>query len=98
MPKAASAALSQAEHCAASIVARFSDRALPATTLDSVCYSSLALDRSIAIRARFRIAGGHIVADTSSSEPSAPPQAATSRTEHEAFEAYRAMRKAAFGA
>jgi NADPH-dependent 2,4-dienoyl-CoA reductase/sulfur reductase-like enzyme len=98
MPKAASAALSQAEHCAASIVARFSDRATPATALDSVCYSALALDRSIAIRARFRIAGGHIVADASSSEPSAPPQAAPSRPEHEAFEAYRAMRKAAFGA
>ena len=93
MPKAASAALSQARHCAAAIVASLAGREPPAPTLDSVCYSALALDRSLAIRLRFHVANGHIEAE--------PADAATapSSTERDAAETwYRSIRADAFGA
>jgi NADPH-dependent 2,4-dienoyl-CoA reductase/sulfur reductase-like enzyme len=95
MPKAASAALSQAKQCAASIVARFADRAAPAAALDSVCYSALALDRSLAIRARFRVEHGHVVAEPASDD-SPPAVAAAERDAAIAW--YRAIRRSAFGA
>jgi sulfide dehydrogenase [flavocytochrome c] flavoprotein chain len=94
MPKAASAALSQATQCAAAIIARFAGRAPPAAALDSVCYSALALDRSLAIHAGFRIEGGHIVAERAADDS---PQA-ISAAEREAGKAwYRAIRRTAFG-
>jgi NADPH-dependent 2,4-dienoyl-CoA reductase/sulfur reductase-like enzyme len=92
MPKAASSALSQARQCATAILARFAHRPVPTPELDSVCYSALALDRSLAIRARFRTDAAHIVADPAQT-PSAPSPA-----EHAAAERwYLMIRKAAFG-
>jgi hypothetical protein len=94
MPKAASAALSQATQCAAAIVARFANRAPPTPSLDSVCYSALALDRSLAIRARFRIEGEHVVAEPASDET---PSAASSAERDAGIAWYRAIRHSAFG-
>ena len=95
MPKAASAALSQATQCAAAIVARFANRAPPAPMLDSVCYSALALDRSLAIRARFRVEGAQIVAESAADQA----EPAISTAEHEAsISWYRAIRHSAFDA
>lgn len=94
MPKAASSALSQAQQCAAAIVARFANRAPPTPALDSVCYSALAQDRSLAIHARFRVDGGHIVTESASSDPSPAISAAV----HDAAIAwYRSIRHSAFG-
>jgi len=95
MPKAASAALSQATQCAAAIVARFANRAPPAPMLDSVCYSALALDRSLAIRARFRVENAQIVAESAADQA----EPAISTAEHEAaISWYRAIRHSAFDA
>jgi NADPH-dependent 2,4-dienoyl-CoA reductase/sulfur reductase-like enzyme len=93
MPKAASSALSQAQQCAASILAHFAHREPPAPALDSVCYSALALDRSLAIPARFRVDGGRIAA-----EPAEPPSAPSSAERAAAERWYLTIRKAAFGA
>jgi len=94
MPKAASAALSQARQCAAAIVASLAGREPPTPAFESVCYSALALDRALAIRLRFRLADGRIEAEANSAEPALPPSAA----EHEAAAAwYRDIRAAAFG-
>jgi len=94
MPKAASSALSQAQQCAAAIVARFANRAPPTPALDSVCYSALAQDRSLAIHARFRVDGGHIVAE---SAPSEPPPAISAVERDAAIAWYRSIRHSAFG-
>ena len=55
MPKAASAARSQALQCAAAICALLKDRAPASAELDSVCYSLLSADTALAIHGRFRI-------------------------------------------
>jgi sulfide dehydrogenase [flavocytochrome c] flavoprotein subunit len=60
MPKAASAAVSQAHQCAAAIVALLGGRAPPAPALDSVCYSLTGRDRAIAIHGRFAVENGAI--------------------------------------
>jgi NADPH-dependent 2,4-dienoyl-CoA reductase/sulfur reductase-like enzyme len=92
MPKAASSALSQANQCAFAILARFAHRPAPTPALDSVCYSALALDRSLAIRARFRVDRGHIVA-----EPGEAPAAPSSDAHGAAERWYRTIREACFG-
>ena len=94
MPKAASAALSQAKQCAAAILARFGNGNAPTPALDSVCYSALALDRSLAIHARFRVEHGHVVAE-SASDDSPPAVSAAERAA--AITWYRAIRRSAFG-
>jgi len=94
MPKAASAALSQARQCAAAITASLAGREPPAPAFESVCYSALALDRALAIRLKFRVAGGRIEAETNAAELASTPSAA----EREASEQwYRDSRAAAFG-
>jgi NADPH-dependent 2,4-dienoyl-CoA reductase/sulfur reductase-like enzyme len=94
MPKAASAALSQAQQCAAAIVARFSNRSIPMPALDSVCYSAISLDRSLAIHARFRVEDAHVVAEAAAGNA----QPAISAAEREASIAwYRSIRSSAFG-
>jgi sulfide dehydrogenase [flavocytochrome c] flavoprotein subunit len=92
MPKAASSASSQARQCAAAILARFAHREPPAPALDSVCYSALALDRSLAIDARFRVEGAHILA-----EPAPAPSLPSSAAHAAAERWYRAIREASFG-
>ena len=94
MPKAASAALSQAAQCAAAIVARFANRPVPLPVLDSVCYSALALDRSLAISARFRVEGAHVVAEPAFD---VSPPAISAAERQAAIAWYRAIRRSAFG-
>jgi sulfide dehydrogenase [flavocytochrome c] flavoprotein chain len=60
MPKAASAANSQAKQCALAIAAAFEEREPPAPVLESVCYSMLARGRALSIHGRFRLADGAI--------------------------------------
>jgi sulfide dehydrogenase [flavocytochrome c] flavoprotein chain len=61
MPKAASAARSQAVHCAAAIAAQFAGHPPATSGLDSVCYSMVAPQDTLVIRARFELNGGEIV-------------------------------------
>src|SRR5271155_946172 len=58
MPKAASAAHAQARQCARALAAAFDGEASPPPVMDSVCYSLLARDRALAIRARFEMHDG----------------------------------------
>jgi len=60
MPKAASAANSQATQCALAIVAAFEGREPPTPVFESVCYSMLARGRALSIHGRFRLADGAI--------------------------------------
>ncbi len=96
MPKAASAALSQARQCVAAIVARLRGRELPAPELSSVCYSAVALDRALAIRARFRIAEGRIEPDTAAATDAPSPPSAAERDAAQAW--YRSIRETCFAA
>jgi sulfide dehydrogenase [flavocytochrome c] flavoprotein subunit len=54
MPKAASAACSQALQCAASIVASLAGRELESAELESVCFGALSFDTALSIHAKFR--------------------------------------------
>jgi len=60
MPKAASAANSQAKQCALAIVAAFGGREPPVPVFESVCYSMLARGRALSIHGRFRLTDGAI--------------------------------------
>ena len=60
MPKAASAANSQANQCALAIVAAFEGREPPVPLFESVCYSMLARATALSIHARFQLVGGRI--------------------------------------
>ncbi|HEY3729957.1 MAG TPA: FAD/NAD(P)-binding oxidoreductase [Steroidobacteraceae bacterium] len=102
MPKSASAGVSQAQQCAAALVALLSDRAIPAPAFDSVCYSHLSRDRAVSIPGQFGLRDGQIV---STAAPSTPEQVAaaaqpdTQATESQRAEDwYRTIRGAAFGA
>lgn len=93
MPKAASAAVSQAHQCAAAIVARLAGRDIPSPLFESVCYSALGSERALAIRARFRIAEGRIEIDPTAADTPSPPSAAN----HGVAQAwYRSIRTEAF--
>lgn len=70
MPKSASAAVSQAQHCATAIDAVLSDRPVPEAPFDSVCYGRLSPALALAFPGHFTVSDGRIVAP----EPSAPPQ------------------------
>jgi sulfide dehydrogenase [flavocytochrome c] flavoprotein chain len=60
MPKAASAARSQALQCAAAIAASLEERSAAAAELDSVCYCLLSPASALAIHARFKLNGDRI--------------------------------------
>jgi len=60
MPKAASAANSQAKQCAGAIVADLEGREPPTAELQSACYSLMARDRALSIHGRFELADGSI--------------------------------------
>ncbi len=60
MPKAASAAFSQAQRCATAIDAALAGREATLPELESVCYSLLAPDSALAIHARFALADGEL--------------------------------------
>lgn len=94
MPKAASAALSQARRCVEAIIAKLHGREPPPSKLDSVCYSALSTREALAIRARFEVANGHIEAIATGAEAAEAAQVG-----HEAAQAwYRSIRAASFGA
>lgn len=61
MPKAASAAHSQALRCAAAIVEQLGGNKMPEAAFDSVCYSLLAPNRALSIHGSFHVADGEIV-------------------------------------
>ena len=60
MPKAASAARSQAMQCARAIVASLRGTQASTPEFDSACYSFLAEDRALALHGRFEVADGEI--------------------------------------
>ena len=60
MPKAASAAITQAKQCALAIIAALEGREPPAPEFESVCYSMLARDNALSIHGRFRLTDGII--------------------------------------
>jgi sulfide dehydrogenase [flavocytochrome c] flavoprotein subunit len=60
MPKAASAANSQAKQCARAIVAILEGREPPNPIFESVCYSMLARGRALSIHGRFELSDGVI--------------------------------------
>jgi len=93
MPKAASAARSQALRCAAAIVAELGGGPAPASELSSVCYSLLGPTSALAIRARFTDAGGTIEPDASGAAQAEPPGPAD-----DASQWYRQIRADCFGA
>jgi sulfide dehydrogenase [flavocytochrome c] flavoprotein chain len=93
MPKAASAACSQAQQCAASIVASLAGHELESAALESVCFSALSFDTALSIHAQFR-------ANTGGIEQLPPTPAATLGSSAEAVEAeewYRRTVRLAFG-
>jgi sulfide dehydrogenase [flavocytochrome c] flavoprotein chain len=60
MPKAASAASSQAKQCARAIVATLEGREPPKPVFESVCYSMLSRGRALSIHGRFQLTDGEI--------------------------------------
>jgi NADPH-dependent 2,4-dienoyl-CoA reductase/sulfur reductase-like enzyme len=95
MPKAASAAYSQAQHCARAIATLLAGKAPKTTELESVCYSLLARNEALAIHARFAAASGEI----RSLPLPAPTRAISAREEAELGERwYRSIVAESFGA
>ena len=72
MPKAASAAYSQALQCAQAIAATIDERPVPAPAYDSVCYSQLSADRALSIHGNFRVLDGDIKAVEAQTPVSSP--------------------------
>jgi NADPH-dependent 2,4-dienoyl-CoA reductase/sulfur reductase-like enzyme len=94
MPKAASSAYAQARQCARGLIAALGGEAKAPSAMESVCYSLLARDRALAIRARFEAHDGVI-----ESLPAAP-DAGTASGQEEAANAgawYRRIVADSFG-
>ncbi|HUA88879.1 MAG TPA: FAD/NAD(P)-binding oxidoreductase [Steroidobacteraceae bacterium] len=91
MPKAASAAASQALQCAAAIAAALLGRAPPPAALASVCYSLLSAEHALAIHGAFALENGQIVA--AAPAPAAEPGGTGT---DEANRWYRAIRAQCF--
>jgi sulfide dehydrogenase [flavocytochrome c] flavoprotein chain len=93
MPKAASAASSQAHACAAAIAASLEGKPVRAAEFDSVCYSMLGRGHALAIRGRFAIVDGEIRSvETAQSETLSPSEQAA-----QAKAWYAAIRAESFG-
>jgi sulfide dehydrogenase [flavocytochrome c] flavoprotein chain len=92
MPKAASAAASQARHCAAAICAALAGRQAPAPVLDSVCYSLLSAANALAIHGQFALSGEEIVSIAGVAAAGAPAPA------REAAHWYEQIRRVCFAA
>jgi len=91
MPKAGSAAVSQAEQCARAIVALLAGREAPTPRLTSVCYSAVAPGKTLHIGGQYQLLGGAIV-----SLPTMP-YTFDAQQAIEARAWYRRIRTAAFG-
>lgn len=99
MPKAASAACSQARQCARAIVALLAGREPPSPNLDSVCFSVLAPAVALSMRARFQLQNGRILPLPARAEAAAPPaRAVRAQQAREAGRWYQRIRAEAFGA
>jgi sulfide dehydrogenase [flavocytochrome c] flavoprotein subunit len=96
MPKAASAARSQALQCAAAICALLEDRQPPVAELDSVCYSLVSPASALAMRGRFRAAGDRIEQLEAGNGPETNTSATTAHVS-EANAWYRDIRAECFG-
>jgi sulfide dehydrogenase [flavocytochrome c] flavoprotein chain len=98
MPKAASAACSQALQCAASIVASLAGREPESAALESVCYSALSLDTALSIHAQFRAGAGAGAGGIEQVPPPIPAARLSPSAEAvEAEEWYRRTVRLAFG-
>jgi sulfide dehydrogenase [flavocytochrome c] flavoprotein subunit len=96
MPKAASAAASQARQCAAAIAAALGARSVPQPAFDSVCYSLLAERAAFAIRATFEVADGEIRQVAAVADAPAD-RAVSSQHAQEAEDWYQQLRAQCFG-
>lgn len=93
MPKAASAAMSQARRCAQAISSALGGAAAPAPSLDSVCYSMLSAASAFAIEARFDVEADDIRQLPASNADSAP----SAQRAQQANEWYATLRTQCFG-
>ena len=94
MPKAASAANSQAKQCARAIAAALGGPEPPSPMFESVCYSMLARGRALSIHGRFQLTDGAI------RQVSAPEQTGSEEPRQEALNAenwYEGIVTDAFG-
>jgi sulfide dehydrogenase [flavocytochrome c] flavoprotein subunit len=97
MPKSGSAAVSQARHCAAAIVAQFDERAPGTATFDSICYARVAPSLALALPGQFAIEGEKIV--STAPRVGLPVTLDVAEASHESDAAarwYTAIRAAAF--
>jgi len=95
MPKAASAARSQALQCAAALSTLFDGQPGPAVELESVCYSLLGAQSAIAIHGKFSIADGEIRQDAAAAGPG--DQTPSAERAQEALAWYERTRSQCFG-
>ena len=93
MPKSASAASSQAQQCAAAIVAALGGRKPVPSEMPTVCYSLLAPSVALAIRGQFSLQEDEIRAIPTASAVDSAPSAAAAR---EAMLWYREIRSSCF--
>jgi sulfide dehydrogenase [flavocytochrome c] flavoprotein chain len=99
MPKSASAALSQAQHCAGAIVAALNGQELVQQAFDSVCYGRVSPEWALAFPGHFSIVDGHIVASPSAASPGIElDTAAAAAASHDAERWYGDIRARAFAA
>jgi NADPH-dependent 2,4-dienoyl-CoA reductase/sulfur reductase-like enzyme len=99
MPKSASAALSQAQHCAGAIAAGLRGHELVQKALDSVCYARVSPDWALAFPGHFAIVDGHIVAPQPASSPGLELDTeAAAVASHDAERWYADIRARAFAA
>jgi NADPH-dependent 2,4-dienoyl-CoA reductase/sulfur reductase-like enzyme len=97
MPKSASTAHSQAQQCARAIAAALDGREPPAAVLDSVCYSTLAPGRELAIRGNFHVVNGEIRQIEAEGVANAGTPASASARVHEANDWYKSIVADSFG-
>ncbi len=99
MPKSGSAAVSQALHCAAAIVALLEERTPGAAPFDSVCYARVAPALALALPGHFTIEDDRIVAPTPREAPPARLDAAVAAAaSRSAARWYQRIRAQAFAA
>jgi sulfide dehydrogenase [flavocytochrome c] flavoprotein chain len=94
MPKAASAANSQARQCALAIAAALDGREPAAPLFESVCYSMLARRRALSIHGRFQLLDGVI---RSVEGPEGPGSAGSEQEARNAEDWYRGLVADSFG-
>jgi len=97
MPKSASAALSQARHCARAIAGLLNGREVTPEAFDSVCYARVSPEWALAFPGRFTIVDGHIVAPEPASSPGVElDTGAAAAASHDAERWYADIRARAF--